>query len=160
MKLVRYGREGALTNYLPLPRPLLELDLSGTALLLYALLLDRATLSRKNGWWSEEGWVYVRYPIKKLAAALGKSPSVIKRRLAELDRVGLIERIVPKRGEASQIFLSLPEDTFCAGGRVKNAPGHGAKWSPDRVQKGPPNNLREQQKYNNHSYQYGEGESL
>lgn len=75
MKLVRYGREGALTNYLPLPRPLLELDLSGTALLLYALLLDRATLSQKNGWWSEEGWVFVRYPIKKLAATLGKSPS-------------------------------------------------------------------------------------
>lgn len=49
MKLVRYTREGGLTNYLPLPRPLLELDLSGTALLLYALLLDRATLSQKNG---------------------------------------------------------------------------------------------------------------
>lgn len=160
MKLVRYGREGALTNYLPLPRPLLELDLSGTALLLYALLLDRATLSQKNGWWSEEGWVYVRYPIARLAAALGKSPSVIKRRLAELDRAGLIFRMVPKRGEASQIFLSLPEDTFCTGSRGKNAPGHGAKTIPDPVQKGPTNNLSEPQKENNHSYQYREGESL
>lgn len=130
MKLVRYGREGALTNYLPLPRPLLELDLSGTALLLYALLLDRATLSRKNGWWSEEGWVYVRYPIKKLAAALGKSPSVIKRRLAELDRVGLIERIVPKRGEASQIFYPCP--------RILFAPGSGAKMRQVMAQNGAP----------------------
>ena len=160
MKLVRYGREGALTNYLPLPRPLLELDLSGTALLLYALLLDRATLSQKNGWWSEEGWVYVRYPIKKLAAALGKSPSVIKRRLAELDRVGLIERIVPKRGEASQIFLSLPEDAFLTRGGSKNRPGPGRRCDHDQGGKASPNNLREQQKYNNHSYQYGEGESL
>ena len=160
MKLVRYGREGALTNYLPLPRPLLELDLSGTALLLYALLLDRATLSRKNGWWSEEGWVYVRYPIKKLAAALGKSPSVIKRRLAELDRVGLIERIVPKRGEASQIFLSLPEDAFLTRGGSKNRPGPGRRCDHDQGGKASPNNLREQQNHNNHSYQYGEGESL
>lgn len=160
MKLVRYARGGGLTNYLPLPRALLELDLSGTALLLYALLLDRATLSQKNGWWDGEGWVYVRFPIQKLAAALGRGTTAVKRRLAELERAGLIYRMVPKRGEASQIFLYLPEDAFCTGGRGQKDPGPGAKRTPDRVQKGSPNNLREPQKENNHSDQYEEEESL
>lgn len=160
MKLVRYGREGALTNYLPLPRPLLELDLSGTALLLYALLLDRATLSQKNGWWSEEGWVYVRYPIARLAAALGRGTTVVKKRLRELEQAGLIRRVTPRRGEASQIFLSLPEDTFLTGSGPKNRPRPGRKPDHDQGGKASPNNLREQQNLNNHSYQYREGESL
>lgn len=160
MKLVPYSREGALTNYLPLPRPLLELDLSGTALLLYALLLDRATLSRKSGWWSEEGWVYVRYPVKKLASALGRGSAVVKVRLRELEQAGLIRRVTPRRGEASQIFLSLPEDAFSAGGGSKKQPSPGQKTSRDPAKKTAPNNLREQQNLNNHSYQYGEGESL
>ena len=160
MKLVRYTRGGGLTNYLPLPRALLELDLSGTALLLYALLLDRATLSQKNSWWDGEGWAYVRFPIPKLAAALGRGTTAVKRRLAELERAGLIYRMVPKRGEASQIFLYLPEDAFCTGGRGQKDPGPGAKRTPDRVQKGSPNNLREPQKENHLSYQYEEEESL
>ena len=160
MKLVRYGREGALTNYLPLPRPLLELDLSGTALLLYALLLDRATLSRKNGWWSEEGWVYVRYPVKKLASALGRGSAVVKVRLRELEQAGLIRRVTPRRGEASQIFLSLPEDAFSAGGGPKSRPAPGRKTSRDPAKKPAPNDLREQRNLNDHSYVYGEGESL
>lgn len=160
MKLVRYTRQGGLTNYLPLPRALLELDLSGTALLLYGLLLDRATLSRKNDWCDQEGWVYVRFPIAKLAAALGREVTAVKRRLAELERAGLIYRMVPKRGEASQIFLYLPEDTFCTGRRGQKAPVPGAKRPLDQVQKSPPNNLREQPKENNHSYQYEKEESL
>lgn len=160
MKLVRYARGGGLTNYLPLPRALLELDLSGTALLLYGLLLDRATLSQKNGWWDEAGWVYVRFPIPKLAAALGREVTAVKRRLAELERAGLIYRMVPKRGEASQIFLSLPEDAFLAVGRSKNKPGPGQKVCWDPAKKLAPNNLREPQKENNHSYQYEEEESL
>lgn len=160
MKLVRYTRGGGLTNYLPLPRALLELDLSGTALLLYALLLDRATLSQKNGWWDREGWVYVRFPIPKLAAALGKGTAVIKVRLRELEEAGLIRRITPRRGEASQIFLCLPEDAFLAGRRSKNQPRPGQKISHDPAKKLAPNNLREPQKENNHSDQYEEEESL
>ena len=155
MKLVRYTREGGLTNYLPLPRPLLELDLSGTA-----LLLDRATLSQKNGWWSDEGWVFVRYPIARLAEALGRGTALVKVRLRELEEAGLIRRVTPRRGEASQIFLCLPEDAFLAGGRSKNQPQPGQKMSHDPAKKLAPNNLRKQQKENNHSYQYGEEESL
>ena len=87
-------------------------------------------------------------------------PNAAHLKLAELERAGLIYRMVPKRGEASQIFLSLPEDAFCTWRRGQKAPGPGAKRPLDQVQKSPSNNLREPQKENNHSYQYEEEESL
>ena len=39
--------DSALTGYLPLPRELLRMEKPAAALLLYAVLLDRATLSQK-----------------------------------------------------------------------------------------------------------------
>lgn len=160
MKLSRYTRQTKLTDYLPLPRALLRLELSATALLLYALLLDRATLSQKNGWWSPEGWVYVRYPIARLAAALGRGVTVIKDRLRELEQAGLIRRVTPRRGEASQIFLYLPEAAFSAGGRSENQLRRGRKCGHDPAGNPAPNHQREPQDYNDLSYQYREGESL
>ena len=44
------GIDTGLPPYLPYPRFLLKMDISQTAKLLYALLLDRTTLSQKNGW--------------------------------------------------------------------------------------------------------------
>ena len=52
-----------LPPYLPYPRFLLQADLTQTAKLLYALLLDRATLSQANGWLDEGGRIYLVFPI-------------------------------------------------------------------------------------------------
>lgn len=52
-----------LPPYLPYPRFLLQTDLTQTAKLLYALLLDRATLSQANGWLDEGGRIYLVFPI-------------------------------------------------------------------------------------------------
>lgn len=59
-----------LPQYLPYPRFLLDTDLSHTAKLLYTLLLDRATLSQKNNWMDERGFVYVIFPLSALSNAL------------------------------------------------------------------------------------------
>ena len=48
-----------LPPYLPYPRFLLQADLTQTAKLLYALLLDRSTLSQKNKWQDDEGRIYI-----------------------------------------------------------------------------------------------------
>ena len=66
-----------LTGYYPLPRELLNMELPSTALVLYAVLLDRMTLSRKNGYADEKGCVYVIYPIEKLAVQYAVSNSRI-----------------------------------------------------------------------------------
>ena len=45
--------------YLPYPRFLLGADLTQTAKVLYAVLLDRSNLSRANGWTDEDGNIFV-----------------------------------------------------------------------------------------------------
>ena len=74
-----------LPPYLPYPRFLLQADLTQTAKLLYALLLDRATLSQANGWLDESGRIYLMFPIEKIAAALDRSTMTVKAALSELE---------------------------------------------------------------------------
>ena len=97
-----------LPRYLPFPKFLLDIKLSHTAKLLYALLLDRATLSRKNNWTDEQDRIYVIYPIPKLAQALGCSFSSVTRSLTELTNAGLIERTRSGFSKPSRIFLKIP----------------------------------------------------
>ena len=68
------------------------MDISQTAKLLYALLLDRSTLSQKNGWQDDEGRIYVFYPVAEIAEILDKSTMTVQSALKELDMAGLLER--------------------------------------------------------------------
>ena len=43
------------------------MEISQTAKLLYALLLDRSTLSQKNGWQDGEGRIFIVYPVAEIA---------------------------------------------------------------------------------------------
>ena len=79
--------ETIIPPYLPYPRFLLKMDLSQTAKLLYALLLDRSTLSQKNGWTDDESRVYIVYPIAEIAEILDKSRTTIQDTLNELAAV-------------------------------------------------------------------------
>ena len=72
-----------LPQYLPYARFLLDTDLSHTAKLLYTLLLDRATLSQKNNWVDERGFVYVIFP---LSAYCSRKPLIITTNLT-LDEI-------------------------------------------------------------------------
>ena len=111
VRIQKYRQDTVLTNYYPLPRSLLKLELPSTALLLYSILLDRATLSQKNGFTDPGGWVFVIYPIEHLAESLGVCPSVVKKHLKTLEDAGLIQRSRPSGNGASQIYLYLPADS-------------------------------------------------
>ena len=99
----------ALPPYFPYPQFLMDMRLSHTAALAYALLLDRAHLSQLNGWTDEAGRVYIVFPVEKIAAALNRSLSSAKNALAELSAAGLIER--KRRGQflPNLIYVKLPE---------------------------------------------------
>ena len=99
-----------LPPYLPYPRFLLQADLTQTAKLLYALLLDRATLSQTNGWLDEGGRIYLVFPIEKIAAALDRSPMTVKNALSELENAGLIERRRSGFSKPNRIYVKLPSD--------------------------------------------------
>ena len=98
-----------LPPYFPYPQFLMDMALSHTAALTYALLLDRAHLSQLNGWTDEAGRVYLIFPVEKIAAVLNRSLSSAKNALAELSAAGLIER--KRRGQflPNLIYVKLPD---------------------------------------------------
>lgn len=149
-----------LVDYVPLPRSLLRTDLSSTALLLYGVLLDRATLSQKNGYTDEFGRVYVIYPIGSLAQTLCISDTAVKRHLKDLEEYGLIRRVHPARNQPSHIFLKIPKGGVSAPAEGQNCTCTGAKMGGMTGRKVPTNNKRRQQECNDTYYQHGEGESL
>ena len=94
-----------LPAYFPYPKFLLQMSLSHTARLTYVLLLDRMTLSQKNGWVDVQGRAYVRYPLAGLAEDLQSSISSVTRALRELEAARLIERRSNGFSKPNQIFL-------------------------------------------------------
>ena len=139
-----------LPPYLPYPRFLLQADLTQTAKLLYALLLDRATLSQANGWLDESGRIYLVFPIEKIAAALDRSSMTVKTALSELEDAGLIERRRSGFSKPNRIYVKLPPDgqkTFQVTDRkpssigTENYPTDGQKIVPMMERKLSPNNL-------------------
>ena len=69
-------------------------SLSTDAKLLYGILLDRISLSKKNGWIDSDGYVYIIYTIAELQELLRMSHTTVTKLLYELDSVHGIGLIV------------------------------------------------------------------
>ena len=67
-------------------------ELSYGAKILYGLLLDRMSLSRKNKWFDESKRVYVIYTIDNITEDFRVSKTVAVRFMQELENFGLIEK--------------------------------------------------------------------
>ena len=107
---INFKADTALPQFLPYPKFLVGSKLSLSARVVYALLLQRTTLSQMNGWTDEDGKVFVVYPIEELASDLGCSTATVKRALLSLDEADLIERRRYAFDGANRIFLKLPMD--------------------------------------------------
>ena len=99
-----------LPPYMAFPRFLLDkVQLSETAKIIYMLLLDRARLSMKNdGWTDEQGYVFLFFPIKKLAETIHKSEMSVKTALRVLEQEELIVRKRQGVGLPNQIYVKIP----------------------------------------------------
>ena len=124
-----------LPQYLPYTRFLLDTDLSHTAKLLYTLLLDRATLSQKNNWVDERGFVYVIFPISSLSEALRCSTMSIKRALHSLEDADLIERRRGRITVPNSIFVKVPTEQKCSFVWNDSVPSDGTEMISSMEQK-------------------------
>ena len=124
-----------LPQYLPYPRFLLDTDLSHTAKLLYTLLLDRATLSQKNNWMDERGFVYVIFPLSALSNALRCSTMSIKRALRSLEDADLIERRRGRITVPNSIFVKVPTAQKCSPAWNDSVPSDGTEMISSTEQK-------------------------
>lgn len=107
-----YGDEGNQFSFCRIPRQLITEDtfkgLSSKAKLLYALMLQRMSLSARNGWYDELGRVFVYYTVNEIRATLNCGNDKAIKLLAELDTVkgiGLIERVKQGQGKPTKIFV-------------------------------------------------------
>ena len=109
----------------PYPRFLLRMELTNTARVLYTLLLDRAKLSRRNGWKDEKGQIYLIYPIANIAKDLGKSQTTIKKAMRELEDAGLVEKKQQGFCMPNILYIKIPQEgqeTCLSGGKEKELP--------------------------------------
>ena len=99
-----------MPSYLPMPRFLLNCQISNTAKLLYIRMLGKAQLSQKNKWFDEQGRVYFIYPVQQMAIDMDKSETTIKTVVNELVEAKLLEKIPEGRGRPNRLYILLLEE--------------------------------------------------
>lgn len=104
-----YGIEAEQYSFYRVPRLLIKDDrfkpLSSDAKLLYGLMLDRMSLSMKNGWLDDENRVYIIYTIDNILEDLGCARATCTKILKELDGIGLIEKKRRGLGKPDIIYV-------------------------------------------------------
>jgi len=107
-----YGSQSESFSFFRIPRELIKGErfkkLSTDAKLLYGLLLDRMSLSAKNGWYDELDRIYIYYTVEEISEDIGCSSGKACRLLAELDiakGIGLIERKKQGQGKPTIIYV-------------------------------------------------------
>ena len=100
-------------SYIPLPRFLLQDEqlraISNDAKVLYALLLDRASVSRQNGYIEPDGTIRLYFTLEQAQKKLHRSRQCATRIFRELEYSGLINR-KKGLGKPAVITLNYPAD--------------------------------------------------
>ena len=79
--------------------------MSTDAKTLYGILLDRMSLSVKNGWLDEQGRVFIIFTIEDVKRALCCADNKATKLLRELEKFGLIERKRRGLGKPSLVYV-------------------------------------------------------
>ena len=104
-----YGQAGELFSFCRIPKALFQetrfQELSTDAKTLYGILLDRMSLSAKNGWLDEQGRVFIIFTIEDVKRALCCADNKATKLLRELEEFGLIERKRRGLGRPSLVYV-------------------------------------------------------
>lgn len=105
-----YGAQADQFAFYRIPKALFTDErfksISAEAKILYGILLDRMSLSRKNGWLDEQGRVFIIFTLDEVMEAIGCADQKATKLLNELDsKAGLIERKRQGLGKPNLIFV-------------------------------------------------------
>ena len=104
-----YGQAGELFSFYRIPKALFQeprfQSLSTDAKILYGILLDRMSLSVKNGWLDEQNRVFIIFTIEDVKRTLRCADNKATRLLRELEEFGLIERKRRGQGKPCLVYV-------------------------------------------------------
>ena len=107
-----YGQEADMLSFYRIPKLLFTNDyfreLSTEAKVLYGLMLDRMSLSMKNGWVDSDNRVYIYFSVEDTMEYLNVGKNKALKTLAELDSengLGLIERVRQGQGKVTKVYV-------------------------------------------------------
>lgn len=75
------------------------------AKLLYALMVDRTSLSANHNWRDKRGELYIYYTIKEIEETLNCGHNKALRILKELENSGLIRKLYQGMGRPTKIYV-------------------------------------------------------
>lgn len=124
-----YGAEAEQFSFYRIPKVLFTEErfrsVSAEAKVLYGLLLDRMSLSCKNGWLDQAGRVYIIFTIEEVMTALGCADQKAGKLLHELEsKCRLIERKRQGLGKPNLIYVKnfVDKDVDNASGSTAPSP--------------------------------------
>ena len=104
-----YGQAGELFSFFRIPKALFQeqrfQNLSTDAKILYGILLDRMSLSAKNGWQDEQGRVYIIYTVREVQESFCCAEHKAVKLFRELEDIDLVERQRRGLGRPSLIYV-------------------------------------------------------
>ena len=107
-----YGQEAESFSFYRIPKMLFTDErfagLTCEAKVLYGLMLDRMSLSVRNGWLDEDGKVYIIFPIEEIREYIKCSVQKAVNLIHELETgtgIGLIEKTRPGMGKANVFYI-------------------------------------------------------
>ncbi len=104
-----YGQQSEQFSFYRIPKVLFDNDefdgLSTDAKLLYGIMLDRMSLSVRNGWLDDENRVYIVFTIDEIKDSLRCAEKKAVKMMDELQKIGLIERKRQGLGKPNLIFV-------------------------------------------------------
>ena len=104
-----YGQSSELFSFYRIPKLLFHdsrfQPLSTDAKTLYGILLDRMSLSARNGWLDKAGRVFIIYTVQEVQDSLGCADKKATKLLRELEEYGLIERKRRGLGKPDLIYV-------------------------------------------------------
>ena len=104
-----YGQTGELFSFYRIPKALFQeqrfQSLSTDAKTLYGILLDRMSLSAKNGWLDKQNRVFILFTIEDVKRVLCCADNKATKLLRELEEFGLIERKRRGLGRPSLVYV-------------------------------------------------------
>ena len=85
-------------------------NLSHSAMVAYAALIDRMSLSDRNDWRDDDGQIFILYSNKELCKTMNCSHETVTKKLRELEHFGLLKRKKRGQGKADVLYVLEPSE--------------------------------------------------